>query len=171
MRRRDILFTPLLVLAAAAPEFPASVEMAGRTLVLNGTGTRVYSPLGIGIYRAALYLTALNHDAGAILASSEPKRLYLHYLHHIDASRAVEAWEASFADNCHCPIPPAFRARIGSIDAGTGERYDFLPEALSVAVNDGKPVVIPGASAAVLATFLGPAPPTEALKKALLGLS
>ena len=72
MRRSEILFTPLLSLPAAAPEFPASVEMAGRTLVLNGSGIRIYRLLGIGIYRTALYPPTLNHDAEAITASNRP---------------------------------------------------------------------------------------------------
>jgi len=48
-----------LLLVAAAPvqargEFPASQEVGGQHLVLNGSGSRHYSIFQVEVYRAAL---------------------------------------------------------------------------------------------------------------------
>jgi hypothetical protein len=43
-------------LPAWGQEFPPALVVAGRPLVLNEVGARLYSPLAVTVYRAALYL-------------------------------------------------------------------------------------------------------------------
>jgi hypothetical protein len=65
-------------------------------------------------------------------------------------------------------MPAAFRARIANIAAGDEERYLFFSDRVLISLNGREPVVIPGISQTVLATFIGAHPPTEVLKRALL---
>ena len=49
-------FTLAWALPAWGQEFPPALVVAGRPLVLNEVGARLYSPLAVTVYRAALYL-------------------------------------------------------------------------------------------------------------------
>lgn len=162
---------PLLVAtpAAAEAEFPAGMTAGGRALVLNGTGSRRY--LSVEIYRAALYLAARGSDPGAILDSPQPKLLLLRYRRDVPLDAVERAWDAAFADACRCPAPEPLRAWLRPIGAGDAERYLILADGAELAANDAPSVRIPGALAArtLLATFIGPAAPTAALRRGLLG--
>jgi hypothetical protein len=153
----------------AEAEFPASLSAAGHVLLLNGTGARRY--LGIEVYRAALYLERRSDAAGAILAAPGPKLVLLRYRREVPLAAVARAWEDSFAATCACPVPDALRAWFRAIRAGDTERYLILPDAAEVAANDAPAVRIPGPATAqaLLASFIGPASPTEALRRGLLG--
>lgn len=135
---------------AATEEFPAVLEAAGRRLVLNGTGARTWSPLGIEVYRAALYLETPTTDAAAILAAAGPRLIVARY------RRAM---------------PEAFRAWLRPIAAGAEERYLFLPAATELTGPGRPPALVPGAPAGriLLGAWIGPAAPTPALRRGLLG--
>lgn len=159
------------VAPAAAEEFPAVLEAAGRRLVLNGTGARTWSPLGIEVYRAALYLEAPATDAAAILAAAGPRLIVVRYRRAVPLDGVLAAWEESFAQGCACAMPEAFRAWLRPIAAGAEERYLFLPAATELTGPGRPPAVVPGATAGriLLGAWIGPAAPTPALRRGLLG--
>lgn len=132
MRRRGLLGLIAAAPAAAQGEFPARMEAAGRGLVLNGTGSRLYSVFAVEVYRAALYLEAPSRDATAILASQGPKLILARYRRDVPLRGVLAAWEASFEAICGCPLPDAFRDWLAPLPAGAEERYLFLPDAVQL---------------------------------------
>ncbi len=158
--------------AATAQDFPPVAEAAGRRLVLNGVGARRY--LGFEVYRAALYLERPSADAAAILASPGLKLIRVRYARDVGLDAVAAAWEEAFAAACGggaCPVPEPLRRWLRPVAAGDEETYLFLPDAAELSANGAAPVRVPGAAASrtLLATWIGPRPPTAALKRGLLG--
>lgn len=175
------LLTGGAVPAAAAEldgvTLPDSVTAAGRRLVLNGIGLRTYSLLGVRIYVAGLYLERLNSDPDAILRSPEVKFIDVRFLRDVGADDARKSWRRGLQDNCPqpCHLAPQeveqFLAAVPGVRKGDSGALLFTPRGLDVTFN-GRPygtVPDPAFARAVLATFLGPAPATPGLKRALLG--
>ncbi len=156
---------------------PDSVTVAGRLLTLNGIGLRTYSIVGIRIYVAGLYLQQPSSDPAAILRSPEIKLLDVQFLRDVDASDARRSWREGLQDNCvlPCRLPPSevarFLAAVPSVRRGDRSTLLFTPGRLDVTFN-GRPygtIDDPLFAEIVLATFLGPAPSSPGLKRALLG--
>lgn len=155
---------------------PDSVHVAGKTLVLNGIGQRVYSFLHIPIYVAGLYLQYPSTDATAILASSQVKLLMIRFEHNVSAEDARTAWRTGFAENCVAPCHldanavARFLAAIPAIRAGDVYTFLFTPDGVRVDANQRLLGMIPDPhfARAILATFLGPRPASLPLKEALL---
>ena len=172
MRRRGLLLAALASpctpgAARAHDGFPATVEVAGMRLVLNGTGSRLYSVLRIEVYRAALYLTAPARTAEAILASSTPKLIEARFRRDVPLEGVAAAWEDSLG-----ALPAAFRAWLRPIAAGDVERWLFLDGEARLEGPGRPPARLADAAFArrLLAAWIGPAAPTEALRRGLLGL-
>ena len=170
------------VAGAAAFEgvsLPDTATFGGTELRLNGIGLRTYSWLGIRIYVAGLYLERPSHDAEAILRSPEKKLLVVRFIHDVDAEDARKAWREGFNDNCRAPchLAPAdvarFLAAIPAMRSGDRSTLAFTPSTVAITLNGQTLGTIsdPMFAHAVLATFLGPHPPTTRLKRELLGLA
>ena len=174
MRRRGVLALAAAgataPAGAAEPEFPDALSTGGARLVRNGIGERRY--LGVLVYRAALYLPAPMREARAILAATGPKLLRLRYARAVPARVALDAWQESYAGNCRCPAPPALLDWVRDVAPGDAETYAFAAEQARLSGPGRADVVLAGAASAhdLLASWLGPAPPTEALRRGLLGL-
>lgn len=174
MRRRSLLLAGLGAAVSSAgdglaqDDFPAAVEVAGRRLVLNGTGSRLYSVLRIEVYRAALYLEDPARSAEAILSSPSPKLIEVRYRRDVPLEGVVAAWEESLG-----PLPAAFRLWLRPIAAGDAERWLFLGGEARLE-GPGRPparLAEPGFARRLLLAWIGPAAPTEALRRGLLGLA
>jgi len=174
----------LLSVGAAATvlegvSLPDTATFNGTQLRLNGIGLRTYSWLGIRIYVAGLYLERPSHDAEAILRSPEKKLLVVRFIHDVDAEDARKAWREGFNDNCRAPchLAPAdvarFLAAIPAMRSGDRSTLAFTPSTVAITLNGQTLGTIsdPMFAHAVLATFLGPHPPTTRLKRELLGLA
>jgi hypothetical protein len=163
--------------ALAQSSWPAQWTVAGRTLVLNGTGTRLYSALRVEVYAAALYLTARSRDADAIIAAAEPKVIAMRYARAITRDQALAGWDYAFDETCKppCAVPAEpltrFRALVPAIAAGDAYTFVFSAAGVEMTVNEKPLGRIDDAAFArvLLATWIGPAPPTAALKRGLLG--
>jgi len=157
-------------------QFPDSVKVEGKTLVLNGIGQRLYSFLRVPIYVAALYLQQPSTDATAILNSSQVKLLTIKFQHSVSAEDARNAWRNGFNNNCVAPCHldadaiARFLAAIPAIRAGDVYIFLFTPDGVRVYANNRPLGVIPRPhfAQAILATFLGPRPAALPLKEALL---
>ena len=180
------LFAVLAILAipagAAATldgvSLPETATLGTTELRLNGIALRTYSWLRIRIYVAGLYLERPSHDAETILRSPEKKLLVVRFIHDVDAEEARKAWREGFDDNCRAPcrLAPAdvarFLAAVPAMRSGDRSTLAFTPAGVSITLNGQVLGTIsdPMFAHAVLATFIGPHPPTERLKRGLLGL-
>ena len=150
----------------------------GTRLRLNGIGLRTYSILGIHIYVAGLYLEQRSDNPDAILHSPERKLLEIRFLRDVDAEDARKAWRDGFANNCRLPecyLDPRdverFLTAVPPIHKGDETMLFFTSKGVEVTIN-GRPmgdITDAHFAATLLATFIGPVPPTPRLKRELLG--
>jgi hypothetical protein len=149
----------------------------GTPMRLNGIGLRTFSILGIRIYVAGLYLERRSADSDSILHSSERKLLDIRFLREVDAEDARKAWRDGFEQNCKtpCSLDPRgvqqFLAAVPTIHKGDETELLFTSKGVDVTFN-GRPmgnIVDPHFAEIMLATFIGPEPPTLRLKRELLG--
>lgn len=146
------------------------MEVAGRRLVLNGSGVRRF--VTIPVFRGWLYLEARESDAARIIASPAPKMLRLRYLRDVSRDRLVSTWEDAFATYCRCAVPPDFRARFRDLREGEVETWVFTAAGAEVRYGDEALARVPPADAPrLLAYFIGPDAPSEGLRRGLLGLA
>lgn len=166
-----------LAVRLAGVFLPDTRDVAGAHLVLNGIGLRTYSFLRIRIYLVGLYLEHRNGNAESILASPETKLLEVHFLHDVGQTRAQQAWQKGFADNCTLPCRldsrnvARFIAAVPAIHRGDVAMFLFTRGGLTITYN-GRPlgtITNPHFARQVLAVFIGPVPPTPAVKRGLLG--
>lgn len=150
----------------------------GTRMHLNGIGLRTYSILGIHIYVAGLYLERRSDDSDDILRSPEPKLLDIRFVRDVDAVKARTAWQDGFENNCRqpaCYLDPRdverFLASVPPMHKGDETILLFTSKGVTVTLN-GQPmgdIADPHFAQAMLATFIGPVPPTPRLKRELLG--
>lgn len=174
----------LTVIAGAASgeeiagiEFPATWDVDGQTLVLNGAGVREYGVFGIDVYAAALYLPEPMRDALAILKHSDPKLVHMHAFRAASAEDTARAWKPYLSDNCRadCVYPRKqarlFLNRLPETVEGDTQTYVFTGNRVEMLRNGRFIDAIEGGGFArlLLSTWIGEAPSTEALKDALLG--
>ncbi len=128
----------------------------------------------VDVYAAALYLEQPGGSADSIVRSRQRKLVEVRALREVGAGDIGDAWREAFAANCPAPcrLPDdvaAFLAVVRPSRVGEATTYVFGPEGVLVLL-DGAPAGSYGAAFAplLLATFIGPKPPTEGLKRALL---
>lgn len=161
----------------AGVDLPDTVQVAGIRLVLNGIALRTYSILGIRIYVAGLYLEQRSSNAAAILHSPETKLLVIRFLRNVSQRSAQQAWRSGFANNCAAPcrLTPGdiatFLGHVPAIHKGDLSEFLFTPYGLTVMFNGRVAGTTTNHYFAqqILRTFLGPTPPTPAVKRELLG--
>ncbi|NTU59503.1 MAG: hypothetical protein HGA98_00410 [Deltaproteobacteria bacterium] len=176
----------LALLALAGPSaaatlqgvtYPDSVQVEGKTLKLQGLGLR--KKLVFSVYVGALYLTTPTSDAAAAARADEPKRIALKFLRDVDAAAIREAWEDGFFKNAQeklSTLKPRIDAflKIAAPDMKKGQELSFTyaPGAgTRVAVNGADRGAVEGRdfAEALFLIWLGDQPPTQDLKKGMLG--
>lgn len=170
-----MLVGPACGAEVAGIAFPDARFLLGTTLRLNGAGVRLYSVFRVPVYAAALYLEQPAGNADAILNSHQRKAIEVRALRAVPADDIRNAWRASFAANCKPPCrltkeAAAFLAAVQPSRELDAEMY-LLDGAGLLVVRNGQPAgaYAPAFGELLLSTFIGPSPPTEALKRALLG--
>ena len=154
---------------------PDTLKTGEKTLKLNGLGLRKKAMFKV--YVGGLYLESPSKDAGAILASDQAKAIRLHFLRDLTKAQLVEAFQEGFEANVkdRAPQKAAFdrmRALVPDVKEGSTLTFAYVPgkgTTLSVGskelgVFEGK-----GFADAIFALWLGPKPPSDDLKKGLLG--
>jgi Chalcone isomerase-like len=158
--------------------FPARVELAGKTLALNGAGIR--TKFFLHIYAAALYTEHPLHSADAVLADAGAKRVVMHFIYDgVSQRQFADGWDDGFEKNQDKAAMASLRPRLDRFDAMFREahrddvyRFDLLPGGDTEVVLNGKVLGrIEGADfqRALLAVWLGAHPADSDLKPALLG--
>jgi len=171
-----------LAVAASAAELdgvalPNTRQADGVTLHLNGVGLRTYSVFRIHIYVAGLYLEEPSSDGEAVLQSDQTKLLEVRFVHDVDVEQARKAWIEGFEGNCTAPchLPEAEVARfldaVPAFRRGDGSVLLFAHGTAEISIDGQKigTVTDPVFARAILATFIGHAPPTDRLKRELMG--
>jgi hypothetical protein len=181
----------ILAIAALAPltaaraanldgvAMPDTRVVDGTRMQLNGIGLRTYSMFGIHIYVAGLYLERRSANSDAILQSPERKLLDIQFVRDVDAADVRKAWQDGFTNNCRLPqcyLDPRdvdrFLAAVPPIiHKGDETRLLFTQRGVLVTFNGRTmgDITDPHFAATMLATFIGAVPPTQELKRALLG--
>jgi hypothetical protein len=154
---------------------PDTFKTGEKTLKLNGLGLRKKAMFKV--YVGGLYLESPSKDAGAILASDQAKGIRMHFLRDLTKAQLVEAFREGFEANVKDPAAQkaAFDkmlALVPDVKEGTTLTFMYLPgkgTTLSagnkeLGVFEGK-----GFADAVFSIWLGPKPPSDDLKKGMLG--
>ncbi len=154
---------------------PDTLKAGEKTLKLNGLGLRKKAMFKV--YVGGLYLESPSKDAGAIIAADQAKAIRMHFLRDLTKAQLVEAFQEGFEGNVkdRAPQKAAFDkmlALVPDVKEGSTLTFAYLPGkgttlsagSKELGVFEGK-----GFADAVFAIWLGPKPPSEDLKKGLLG--
>lgn len=181
--RRVVLFLLSFGLAAATSaadlagvSVPDTAQVANTNLVLNGVGLR--KKFFVKIYVGGLYLPQKSGDADAIVASTGPDRILMHMIYAVDKDQFADAWHDDFKANnpdqyaaLHDQIEQ-FIAWFSDSKKDDVVTMDWVPgQGTQISWNGTFRGNIPGEDfhKALLRVFLGPNPPTDALKDGMLG--
>ena len=129
------------------------------------------------IYVRGLYLVSPSTDAGAILALDQAKAIRMHFLRDLTKAQLVEAFREGFEANAKDKAgqKSAFDKMLALVpDVKEGETltFTYLPgKGTTLQVGDKERGAFEGKgfTDAVFSIWLGPKPPSEDLKKGMLG--
>ena len=152
-----------------------TVKAGDKTLKLNGLGLRKKAMFKV--YVGGLYLESPSKDANAILASDQAKAIRLYFLRDLTKAQLVEAFQEGFEANAKdkAAQKAAFDkmlALIPDVKTGSTLAFTYLPgkgTTLQVADKDLGVFEGKGFADAVFSIWLGSKPPSEDLKKGMLG--
>jgi hypothetical protein len=154
---------------------PDTLKAGEKTLKLNGLGLRKKAVFKV--YVGGLYLESPSKDAGAILMADQGKALRMHFLRDLTKAQLVEAFQEGFEENVkdRAPQKAAFDrmlALVPDVKEGSTLTFAYLPGKGTTLSAGNKELGVfegQGFADAVFAIWLGPKPPSEDLKKGLLG--
>ena len=176
------LCTLLAAPAASAAEkgdvkMPDTIQVAGKTLKLNGMGIREATIFAIDVYVAGLYVPETSKDASKLMNADVPKRLVLTFVRDVDADDITGAFKESFEKN---KFGPAIQGQLAKLNGWMTDMKDGQSMAFTYVPGQGLDVEVQGKNkgriegkafqASFLAIWLGKNPPNSGLKKGLLGL-
>lgn len=161
-------------------QFDDRITLAGRELVLNGTGLR--SAGWFKAYVAALYLPRRTGSAPEVLSQAGPKRVRLVLLVDAPAIELAKGFDKGVRRNSGAEVE-ALRVRlarmfelmesVGKVRKGDAVDLDFDPaRGTTLSLNGkarGEPIAGPDFYVAVLRSFVGEHPYHKNLKSGLLG--
>ena len=158
---------------------PDTYPAAGQALVLNGIGIRTLSIFNVRVYVAGLYTAAKSRDAKAILTSRTPKVILMQFLHTASKSDNEKQYREGETKNCgHGECAPQDAADFETLIAATpaaavGDTLTYLcaETGLRVLFNNREIASFanPDLALRILIGFIGDKPPSEDLKRHLLG--
>ena len=165
----------------AGVRYPASVQLGGSTLLLNGAGIRYR--FVVRVYTAGLYLMGRATTPEQALAATGPRRVQVHMLRDIDANELGRLLTRGMQDNAprgeFSKFIPGMLALAELFAARkrlrTGEHFsiDFVPGTGTRVLVNGRPesdvITEPEFFNALLRIWIGSRPADEGLKEALLG--
>jgi hypothetical protein len=170
--------TPVHAGKTSGITMPDSITIGDQRLALNGMGLREATWLKVDVYVAGLYVESPSSSPAAIINSDEAKAIVLRFKRGADRDDIVKAWNDGFAGNATVPVSQ-LKARIAQLngwmpkfDKGDTLAFVYLPgQGVAVEVNGERKGIIEGADFArsLFSIWLGPKPPTAALKRGMLG--
>lgn len=158
--------------------FPDSVSAGEYRLTKNGQGLAEWGFVGIDLYWAALYIEARTSVVADIIDEQRAKQIQLYFVRALTRSQMVEAYTASVKANAGTAFP-SYRKALQQLTAALKAVrvkdvlvFTYLPgTGLKVEQNGSALVTIEDVPFARLffRLYVGEKPPTEALRKALVG--
>ncbi|MDP2310511.1 MAG: chalcone isomerase family protein [Pseudomonadota bacterium] len=160
----------------AGVTLPDTATVADQPLVLNGMGLR--EKYFIDIYVGGLYLDGKSSDAVAALQKDAPKRMVMQFVYgRVTREQMLKSFLEDFGKQ---PGVKAHQANVDKMMAAVPDEllrgdqivFEYAPGVGTTLVIKGKPAVtVPGVDFMRMAfgIWLGPTPPTAALKAGLLG--
>lgn len=154
---------------------PDTATVGGQTLVLNGLGLR--EKMFIDVYVGALYLPSKTRSEASAINDDVPKRIVMHFIYSkVTAAQMNEVWEEGLEKNPpSAAVKESFKRLEGMmVDVTAGEEiaFDYVPGTGTTVFAKGQTKgTIAGADfmKALWTIYLGPNPPTNNLKKGMLG--
>ena len=185
--RKTIPFLLILVFFAAYSfelegiKFSDTLQIEGKTLILNGAGLRIkkIAFVGVKVYAAGLYLEKKETNASKILDLNSAKCLVMKFTYSsVGKDKLVEAFEEGFKSN-NPALAEKLRAEVDKFLSFWSEMKEGDEARLIYFPNDGTKVVIKGKemgtieggefSKLLFSVWLGENPPNKELKEGLLG--
>ena len=158
---------------------PDTYPAGGQTLVLNGLGLRTLTVFNVKVYAVGLYLPQKSSDARAIMASPGAKVIVMQFLHTATKAQIESHYREGESKNCgHGECAPSdagdFERLIAATPAAAvGDTLTYVLSSRGVRVLFNNRVIgdfaNPDLGLRLLAGFIGDAPPSEDLKRHLLG--
>lgn len=171
-----VLFAPAFAAELAGVKMADTLTVGDKTLKLNGVGLR--KKAFFKVYVAGLYVETTSKDANAILAADAPKAVHMHFLRSIGKDTLVGAFKEGFEGNAASKMA-AQKVNIDKFLSFTQETKDgdvwqftYVPGKGTTCTYGGKDAgTIEGKdfADALFSVWLGPKPPTEDLRKGMLG--
>jgi hypothetical protein len=171
-----VLFCLAHAASLAGVTLPDTATVAGKPLVLNGMGLR--EKYFVDVYVGGLYLGEKTTNGAAAVAADAPKRMVMHFVYRrVSREQMLDSFLEDFGKQ---PGVAAHQADIDKMLAVVpdevlrGEQivFEYTPGVGTSLIIKGKTAVaVPGADfmRLVFGIWLGPTPPTAALKAGLLG--
>jgi hypothetical protein len=159
----------------AGATLPDTLSAGDKTLKLNGMGLRKKAMFKV--YIGGLYLESPSKDAGTILAADQAKAIRMHFLRDLTKAQLVEAFQEGFDANAKDKAgqKAAFDkmlALVPDVKEGGTLTFTYVPgkgTTLRVGDEDLGAFEGKGFADAVFSIWLGAKPPSEDLKKGMLG--
>ena len=155
----------------AGVSFPDTVSVGGKSLALNGLGLR--EKYFIDVYVGALYLPAKTGSANQAIQGDVPTRIEMHFLYEkVTAEQLNETWDEGFAKAGTTQGLAQLKGMMRDVKAGDRIVMEYVPgTGTSVTVAGQAMGTIAGVDfmKALWTVYLGSSPPTEKLKKGMLG--
>jgi hypothetical protein len=157
---------------------PDTAQVDGKTLKLNGIGTRVKNIVfvGVNVYVAGIYLETPSKDPAQIIASDQTKRVVMVMLRDLERKAIIDAVRDGFQQNAGAqmaalkPRLDKFLALIDS-DFKKGDKFvvTYRPGQGTFLSGAGEKAAIEGKdfADALFSVWLGKKPVDDDLKKAL----
>jgi hypothetical protein len=160
----------------AGVTMPDTLSAGGKTLKLNGLGLRKKSI--VKVYVGGLYVETLTQDPEKVLAADEGKAIRMHYVRSLSKKQITDGFQEGFEANARDKAgqKAAFDqmlALIPDVKEGDTLTFIYLPGKGTVVQSGNKDLGTfegKGFADAVFSIWLGPKPPTEDLRKGMLGL-
>ena len=152
------------------------ITVDGNVLSLNGRGT--HRRFTVKIYEISLYLKKPTKDSKKILSSPDLKFVKMKVLRSLEAKQLRDGFRDAFALNCgkNCvalkPYLDQLSQAVPNMKKGASFEFVFHPQEVSLSVMGGPEIVIPSGEFGnvLLLTWIGDHPPSEGLKKGILGI-
>ena len=171
-----LLALPAFGKELAGVTMPDTATAGDKAVKLNGVGLRKKAIFKV--YVAGLYVEAPSKDAAAILAADAARIVKMQYLRSVDKASITGAFREGFENNAK-ELAAKQKANIDKMiaavpDLKDGETMSFtyVPGKGTTLSHNGKDLLsVEGKefADAVFLLWLGPKPPSDDLKKGLLG--
>lgn len=156
--------------------FPHQLNSAsGQKLLLNGTGFRKVTILGIKVYKAGLYIPSKSSSVEAILSINGDKILKIIFLRDVDKEDIQDAWLELFESNNEDYLKYEEQTKVISESLPEFKKDDDLQincisNTVTMTVNSNIITKFDraGLCSAVLKMWIGKEPANESLKAGLL---